>query len=895
SNSDKIIGFILTDGFGNKYKFLSTESSYTVGGAFAFCQSPSQNFISAWHLTEISNYDDSRKIFFEYENYILQDYEIYRSTMNRHRISIGGECNNRPLYETVFNGSAVNYNGLRLKRIYNNIDLSEVNFIPGSLRTDLNGIDLFTLKDIVINNGYSDVDKYTLTHDYSTERLTLNSIAKGLNNASSLKTKFYYWGSLPNRDSKEKDHWGYKNINPTYDLFEPYQVTYQGGNTSTFGNGNRSPDFEGSKSGVLYKIEHPTGGYDLYTFEPHDYSYIGSNLINEYEINPVSLNVESFGTSGQGCTSVNTDIQTGTFTINPNPNDLDPNNPTEIFVQIFGQVTKYTENYFSAGLSPKVEILDSNGAIVYGITVSGGAQLTNTVYETIGLLPGDYTVKTYATWRSCDHPNLRDEAKILLSYDNFSSNLLLKKQAGGVRVKTIEKYITATDKVLELNYTYEMSNGYSSGIIHKEPRYTYDTEVWSWVSIGGSLGGADNSCQYVIALDNDVVNNGITGGGHIGYKKVTITQNNGDNGVTEENFSTGTNFIYDTPPFAPPIDNSHLARPLSIIQKNKNNVEVQSVEYDYESTENFTNSFRVSSKGGTSIGGNWEHKFDKGLYRILIGHTKIKSKIETLKHIASEDLINETHYTYDSQLHKEKEIKRISSIDGKEYIQKNYFPEDIQTLSGFSTSEINTVNTLSSQYRYNIPIQTENYIRKNGELQLLNTNRSVYKLDNSKLDLEKVKNAKGVNSLEERLIYHKYDELSNLLEISKTNDKHTVYIWGYHKQYPIAKIENATYTDVSSLVNNIQTLSNADNDRTILYAGNEGALRQALNNLRNEPSLLNSIITTYTYDPLIGITSITDPKGVTVYYEYDIFNRLKYIKDQDGNIVSKNEYNYKQN
>lgn len=53
------------------------------------------------------------------------------------------------------------------------------------------------------------------------------------------------------------------------------------------------------------------------------------------------------------------------------------------------------------------------------------------------------------------------------------------------------------------------------------------------------------------------------------------------------------------------------------------------------------------------------------------------------------------------------------------------------------------------------------------------------------------------------------------------------------------------------------------------------------------------MVTTYTYDPLIGVTSITDPKGYTTYYEYDDFNRLKRVKDADEKILSQSEYHYK--
>lgn len=52
-------------------------------------------------------------------------------------------------------------------------------------------------------------------------------------------------------------------------------------------------------------------------------------------------------------------------------------------------------------------------------------------------------------------------------------------------------------------------------------------------------------------------------------------------------------------------------------------------------------------------------------------------------------------------------------------------------------------------------------------------------------------------------------------------------------------------------------------------------------------------MTTYTYDPLVGMTSRTDAKGMTTYYEYDGFQRLKNIKDRNGNILKNFCYNYK--
>ncbi|WP_226390534.1 hypothetical protein [Penaeicola halotolerans] len=55
---------------------------------------------------------------------------------------------------------------------------------------------------------------------------------------------------------------------------------------------------------------------------------------------------------------------------------------------------------------------------------------------------------------------------------------------------------------------------------------------------------------------------------------------------------------------------------------------------------------------------------------------------------------------------------------------------------------------------------------------------------------------------------------------------------------------------------------------------------------------VGSQMSTYTYDPLVGVTSMTDANHVTVYYEYDYAQRLKCIKDEKGNILQQFEYNY---
>lgn len=144
-----------------------------------------------------------------------------------------------------------------------------------------------------------------------------------------------------------------------------------------------------------------------------------------------------------------------------------------------------------------------------------------------------------------------------------------------------------------------------------------------------------------------------------------------------------------------------------------------------------------------------------------------------------------------------------------------------------------------------------------------------------------------------------YDASMNIVETSKSNGLKTKFYWGYNNAYPVIKVDNTE--EVLDFIADFTAISNPNHSNldSLLYSldniANDISQQQEWQQyniaLRNE--LPESMITTYTFDPLTGVTSVTDPKGYIMYYEYDDFNRLKQVKDADGNILSKNEYNYK--
>lgn len=142
--------------------------------------------------------------------------------------------------------------------------------------------------------------------------------------------------------------------------------------------------------------------------------------------------------------------------------------------------------------------------------------------------------------------------------------------------------------------------------------------------------------------------------------------------------------------------------------------------------------------------------------------------------------------------------------------------------------------------------------------------------------------------------YDVYDSKGNIRQFTAVADEASgqgvpnTIIWGYNDTYAIAKVEGATVNDVNSLMADIITKSNQDIDEA-----SEKLLLEALDTFRTNTALKNFKITTYTYNPLVGATSVTSPNGMREIYKYDTNNRLKYIVDTNGNILKDYRYNTK--
>lgn len=135
-----------------------------------------------------------------------------------------------------------------------------------------------------------------------------------------------------------------------------------------------------------------------------------------------------------------------------------------------------------------------------------------------------------------------------------------------------------------------------------------------------------------------------------------------------------------------------------------------------------------------------------------------------------------------------------------------------------------------------------------------------------------------------------YDEEGRLMYEKSKDGLYTFYVWGYNYQYPIIKIQKEGDADIRS------SLSGAARSFYDFFIKNEfpadGMIRSMWYSLNQ--TFPNSIIDIYTYKPWIGMSSHTDNRGFTTYYDYDVSGRLKEIYFMEGDqkkILESYKYN----
>lgn len=292
----------------------------------------------------------------------------------------------------------------------------------------------------------------------------------------------------------------------------------------------------------------------------------------------------------------------------------------------------------------------------------------------------------------------------------------------------------------------------------------------------------------------------------------------------------------------------------------------------------------------------------------------------------TQTLVTVNDYTYGNQENLMPTQTVTTTSDGQTITTTTKYPHDVALSGSAETAR----QQLISDWRIATPL--EQTTTKGGKIQSIKTDYDIF---HGLAEVATVKLNTGASHGDEpRIRYSDYNNDGRPLTLSKVDGPAKGYIWGYKNQYPVAEASNAPANDIyyesfeegsgNSFVNDskaghysytgsyIKSLTGLDAGQYVLsywQKGTDWTLQKSvvtvssssytitlpaniqIDELRFYP--LNAQMTTYTYDPLIGMTSVTDAKDMTSYYEYDSFNRLRIIKDQQRHILKAYCYNYK--
>ena len=588
---------------------------------------------------------------------------------------------------------------------------------------------------------------------------------------------------------------------------------------------------------------------------------------------------------------------------------------------------------FGAGPNYFNSCMHSTNEIYYnGLTsshpnelIKAGLTFGANIYENIYLPVGNYQLTVWSMLYergpgSIDYFNVNDETFVTNTIPAYYSQQ--EHYIEGFRIKEIRDYSRTNElaETKEYKYVEDFVTNKCSGVqlgFAPEPV----TNITNYVSCG-VMQYSYGVCRAMPVVT--VTSEGISASPNIGYSSVFEIKKNGieSNGFVQTKYNAGvTGLIFksgEPTSFDPIFENGKMS------EKNyfdKNSRILKSEKYSYNSFDFLTTysfsyikshligyakagptNYFLENVGGEcgitnipqpadppsyfSNGDRW-YNTELGKYSFILVGQNIKgkfgylSKKEITEYPNTGDHITttETYEIPDGEPFKL--LNKSKSTSDGAVITENYIYDDINypnnpekitdviTTSSTSTDDLFHVKNVYSDVGIGANMVTE------------------------------IQTAKGTEPLETRIKFD-YDPLTkNILTtqnytgaIAATNSFDS-YIFGYNDLFVVAKISGIKYSAIPiALINDIKAASNVE-----VSAANNANMLNKLNALRTNATLNanfpNAQITTYTYDPVIGVTSQTDPRGNVTSYEYDDLGRLKRTRDKDGNILSENEYHFK--
>ncbi|MDR6516412.1 hypothetical protein [Chryseobacterium camelliae] len=822
-----------------------------------------------------------------------------------------------PPYER-FEGSSANVETLLTKIIFPEGEIifqysddGNLNVVPGeSNRKDLNSQNGVALRKILVKNisgiyikdlilNYSYFESSNPNKSYNDYRLKLINIFDSL---TEKKHEFSYIEdyALPARSTSNDDYWGYINnlsgsqaaSNIPSTVYTDY-VQYP---LNLSNSRNRETNSLYSKLGTLNKITYPTKGSKELYYEPNTIFQKRTNLQKGLKDTYVRM-VSKY--PGDGVFDNSTDIDT-LFTI-----------PSNVFTGKDSIQVK-----LSFGNSCKNN--NDNTSQIHETLCFGSAKHNGNTYGSNGK-PKEF-ILPYGSQFKQDKPirislnrtgNCRCSYSVDIIYNKYTT-FNSDVPVGGLRIKKVED-VDEQNSTNILNYTYKhfdqiTNSDISSGALNQPFQYTYlrkrfirQIDPATQVELGDPylqkyLVVSNSSGSYNSYGSSDIVTySKVTESNGLGKIVNIFTQNNSNQKLYSHEFSKYSHW------------KDGLLKKTAIINSIGDTLNIKTNEYIFNDLKNPLSGF--STDAPQQIAFAYDVDITKHLFQanaenqVFVEGYLVEKKIIPIESGKIENIESKTiEYfpnsimTVSKNIYYDTEINKPINLRSTEIILAS--GEKVNTTYSYAHEKGNQL--MIDRNMIGIPLETVSTQTIGNTTKTLSRSETIYPTSvptsqsgNLVLPLSvKSYDVLNNNASYTEATYDKYDSKGNLQQYTTKDGISTVIIWGYDHTQPIAKIEGAQLSGISqSLIDTIVNASNTDAQNGTETS--EQNLISALDTFRSDASLSGYQISTYTYDPLIGVRSITPPSGIREYYRYDTANRLEKVIDSDKKVLKEFKYNYK--
>ncbi|PSR51972.1 hypothetical protein AHMF7605_29120 [Adhaeribacter arboris] len=904
----------------------------------------------SWYLSQISSATIRERnkswIRFTYEPY-EQRTKTWSMETQMHSYSLAPATVKRELLTLTLRGK-------HLSRITTSSGQTTIEFLKGDRRTDVEGELYTLGKVLVTNNRGRTIRDWRFEYSSDKILMLKQITEWGGSFAKPPYIFSYVGGGSLDPLSYRQDHWGFANENsaqtliPATTTYKPYPPT-RDPNRYDLPGANREPSKNGVLTGMLTEIQYPTGGRDVLEFEPHDYSFQQQQeLITEITI---PRHYDGSAPNGQGKVgSVSTFEKE--FTL-PYPTSISltaeftyrmhfGGGTYPISAYVINKKTKERVGWSPGGSAHQ----DPNGEWIPEIIqhskiydlLAGDYSFVVSARISPELLGGQNSV-----WATVNYQEGTRRFFTEIRQGGGIRIARLTRQYGNGNPDKVTRY---TYRITEDNQ--EKSSG---SLLESRFKYDYWTR---YVEPIGNEGTVQTVQKFFRFSQNRTTFGTTQGSHVGYSSVTVWQGENGENGRTVYTYTSPRqvgDFSLLELPF-PPASSYDYKRGLLQDQTefDQKGALLRRIQHEYAFREKKIPAIKVgwAVPGTGRTGPDMMARYALGNYENILGYSRLKNNRETTYYPANSGSISlQTTQvnTYNENTHKQlvKSVQTDSENDS--LITQLTYPEDYRA----GTSAI--LDAMRNRHMANSVVEKLVW-KKNtaAQVSLLSALKTTFQFHDGRILPSSVLGARISDPIitgnpyrtaqglyEERLIYHRYDTYGNLLEHSMKDGMHTSYLWGENGTVVIAKVDHAKAQQLyhtsfeedlqattlqhktgrkSRSITGAYTIPTANRptekgnyvltywlkqgsggwvykEKSIAsYIPGNSIATETINGYLDEVRLYpkGAKMTTFTYEPLVGITSVTDANNVTVHYEYDAFNRLKCKRDQDGNLLECYDY-----